>query len=117
MMYAPIPRISRDEAETAFAQDDPHEVVKALLGLALYDPDWRWVQAQCLRFCRDARREIRRTVPLCFMHLAYIHRTLDTELVLPALEQLRADPDQEVSSAATEYLSYIQWDLASGQSR
>ena len=111
MRYEEIPPISREEAQAVFTRDDPHAVVNALLGLALNDPDWRWVQDQCLQFSQHPSEDVRYAVPLCLMHLARLHGTLDVDLVFPVLENLQSDPSPSVAGSAEVYLSDIKWYL------
>jgi hypothetical protein len=109
--YEEIPPISREAAEAVFVRDDPHEVVNALLGLAISDPDWRWVQQQCLRFIHHPDPNVRYIVPLCFMHLARLHGALDVDLVFPVLEALQKDTSPGVVSQATRCLAEVKWYL------
>jgi len=109
MRYEEIPPISREAAEAVFARDDPHEVVKALLGLALSDPDWRWVQQQCMRFIEHPNPDVRGVVPLCFMHLARLHGALDVDIVFPVLEALQNDTSPWVVGRANECLADVKW--------
>ena len=111
MSYEPIPPISREEAEAVFVQDDPHAVLKALLGLALWDPDGHWVEQQCFRFSEHPDSDVRGAVPLCLMHIARLHGVLDVDVSLPLLESLQTDSSPWVAGRATEMLADIKWIL------
>lgn len=84
--------MQKSEAQAAFASQDREQRALALLACALHEPDWRWVQAWCLRFTEDPDVVLRGLAVTCLGHLARIHRELDLELVMPVLERLRADP-------------------------
>ena len=73
------------------ASADLRKRVDALLSLALYDSDWRWVQDQCLRLLADSEEDIVATAILGLGHLARLHQRLDLERVLPPLITLQAD--------------------------
>jgi hypothetical protein len=83
--------LSREEAEAAFATDMADAICIALVSLAFYDPDWRWVQDQLLRFVTHSDGNIRMAAAVCFGHLARIHRQLDWRVVVPLLQQLMRD--------------------------
>jgi len=86
------PVISRAEAEAVFASGQPGLVSRVLVQVSLHDPDWRWVQEVCVRFTDDADLSIRGVAATCLGHLARLHRTIDVDTVLPALERLSQDP-------------------------
>jgi hypothetical protein len=91
--YESIEPVGREEAEAAFQSGDPSEVVRALLGLALHDPDLEWVQSQCFRLASHPDVWVRRNVATSLGHLARIHRRLDVERVTSLLDQLASDPE------------------------
>lgn len=93
MKYQPIDPIARTDAEKAFDGEDPEKMVLALLGLALHDPDWRYVQEKCLRFLKHEDRWVRGAAAISLGHIARLHKTLDDHLVVPALTKLVNDPD------------------------
>lgn len=92
MKYEEPAPMSRADAERALQSPDPDAVGAALLASALHDPDWRWVQEQCLRHLQHGSEQVRALAVTCLGHLARIHGHLDTERVLPALDALRAHP-------------------------
>lgn len=105
MRYEDVLPITRQEAEDAFVSGNPNEVCNALVRVAYHDPDWRWVQAQCLRFGKHPDPDVRGLAATCIGHLVRIHGVLDMELVLPVLEGLLKDP--EVSGRAQDALDDI----------
>jgi hypothetical protein len=84
--------LSRKQATADLASADSRKRVGALLSLALYDSDWRWVQDQCLRLLADSDEEVVATAILGLGHLARLHQRLDLDRVLPALKTLQAEP-------------------------
>jgi hypothetical protein len=107
MRYEPVQFYTRETAEAAFARDDPTELNRVLLGLSWYEPDWRWVQEQCIRYSRHPHEHVRGVVPICFSYLARINRDLDVDAVFPVLEVLQADHSPWVAGNATEYVEDI----------
>jgi hypothetical protein len=65
---------------------------RALIRLALFDEDWRRVEALCVRMARDPRSEVRGCAVTGLGHLARIHGVLDLDEVIPLLTELAADP-------------------------
>jgi hypothetical protein len=90
--YEAIMERDREEIEILLCSSDKHDIECALLSAAYYDPEWRWVQAQCLTFTRHSDQNVRWVAAICLGHLARIHRQLDLELVLQRLTEMRADP-------------------------
>jgi len=58
MYYKDVLPIKREEAETAFSSGNLQEICDALVRITYHDPDWRWVQAQCLYFGKHPQSEI-----------------------------------------------------------
>ena len=93
MHYKEILPVSRQDAEAAFATENPDMICDALVRITYHDPDWRWVQEHCLAFTRHLHADIRGLAVTCLGHLARLHGILDTPRVLPVLESLRRDLD------------------------
>lgn len=92
MKYEQPAPMSRDDAERALQSADADELGAALLASALHDPDWRWVQEQCLRSLQHPSEDVRGLALTCLGHLARIHGHLDMDRVLPVLAALRTHP-------------------------
>lgn len=105
-----MPPISRTEAEKAFKSDKRDDVVRALIRLALNDPDWRLVQTHCLSFLKHPDRWVRGAAAISLGHLARIHGQLDLATVKPALERLRDDTDLDgkAQDALEDIKNYIE---------
>lgn len=109
MKYKKPRRIERKKAEAAFQSEDVASICDALVGVAYYDSDWRWVQGHCLRFLRHPNIEIRGLAATCLGHLARIHGKLDLDTVKPALLRLTKDP--QVGGRAEDALDDIKMHL------
>jgi hypothetical protein len=93
MRYEEVSPISRARAQEDLASGDSTRAVLALLRSAFHDPDWRWVQGQCLFHLTRQDKSLQRMAAICLGHLARIHHTLDLDVVVPALEQVLRDPN------------------------
>jgi hypothetical protein len=102
MQYEEIGPLDRDTLTVRLRSNDETEVCRALVAAALHDPDWRWVQSQCLALAAHSSSWVRRVVPTCFGHLARIHRQIDRERVEAVLEKLAVDPIAEVRVAVQD---------------
>jgi HEAT repeat protein len=85
-------RFSKADAALAFEGGVPRETSEALISLALYEEDWRWVQEAALRYLEHPNADLRMTAALALGHLARLHGNLDTDRVVPALRKLLSDP-------------------------
>jgi len=94
MQYQELLPLSRPEAEPMLSSGDEHKICEALLRLAYYDPEWHWVQNQCLHLILShSHLPIRATAVLCLGHLARIHGRLELEKVQPVLMALVNIPE------------------------
>jgi len=107
--YQEIFPMDRAELERLLASGNEKAIIEALLCAALYDPDWKWVQATCLRFLDHPEKWVRWNAATGLGHIARIHRQLDTDIVLPRLMALKADPS--ISSNVEDALADINWYL------
>jgi hypothetical protein len=110
--YQPVEQRNREQVEAMLLSADATQIVKALLSASYYDPDWRWVQTQCLYFLTHGHVEVRRNAANCLGLLAMFHNKLDTEVVVPALEKAADDP--EVKAWAEDSLGEIRHSLKLG---
>ena len=110
--YQPVEQRSREQVEAMLLSADAKQIVKALLSAAYYDPDWRWVQTQCLYFLTHGDVWVRRNAANCLGLLAMFHNKLDTEVVVPALEKAAEDP--EVKAWAEDSLADVRHSLKLG---
>jgi len=99
--------ISREDAEAAFASGDPELIAHALVRVAFHDTDWRWGQERCLGFARAAVAAVRQIAVTCLGHVARVHRQLDLDRVLPALDELARDPEVQVDDALDDIRMFV----------
>lgn len=107
--YQRVEQRTREQVDAMLLSADANQIVKALLSAAYYDPDWRWVQTQCLYFLTHNEAGVRRNAANCLGLLAVFHKKLDTEVALPALEKAAEDP--EVKAWAEDSLADIRHSL------
>jgi hypothetical protein len=91
--YEEITPISRSEAEAIIRANRAENIPLALIRLAYFDPDWRWVQDLCISLSNHKDEWVRRACATCFIHLARIHGKLEREKVNPVLTRLLGDPE------------------------
>lgn len=91
MNYQDYQRMSKQAAEKAFASNEVKCICEAMVSIAFYEPDWKWVQNKCLGFLNNEKPEIRGLAATCLGHIARIHRQLEKEKVLNALHGLLDD--------------------------
>jgi hypothetical protein len=103
--------ISRDAASSVFASGGPQEICDALIGVTFHEPDWHWVRDRCLDFLSHENSDVRGLAATCLGHIARIHHALDQDVVVPALQRLRADP--QVGGRAEDALDDIRMFLGS----
>ena len=100
--------LNKEEIEQAFEYGSPTEICQTLVTLALYDPDWKNVEKYCLRSLEHPDTSVRSVAATCIGHLARLHKTLDLDLVLPALYRHVSDPGQWVAGNVGNALSDIE---------
>ena len=90
--YEDVAPISRTDADLSFSGGEVDQICDALVRVAYHDPDWRWVQSQCVRLSRHDDPDVRGLDVTCFGNIARIHGVLDLDVVTPVLRDLRSDP-------------------------
>lgn len=91
--YHEVGPITRTEALRELASDDPLRIARALVSVALHEPELGWAQQQCEKYASHPAADVRGVVATCLGHLARIHRRLDLTTATPLLQQLAQDPD------------------------
>ena len=101
--------IERAKAEFAFASGKSEAICDALVRAAFHDPDWRWVQTQCLTFMKSPNAVVRGLAATCIGHLARLHKQLDLAQVRPALIALAEDTEAggRAADALDDIRTYI----------
>jgi hypothetical protein len=108
-IYRAVERRTREQVEALLAAGGVEQIVSGLLSATYYDPDWRWVQGQCLFYLIHAEVWVRRNAATCLGLLAVFHKKSDVAVVLPALKKAAADP--EVGAWADDSLADIRHSL------
>jgi hypothetical protein len=103
--YVQAKQRTREQTEKMLLSADAEQIREALWSATYYDPDWRWVQGQCLFFLTHTDLWVRRNAATCLGLLAVFHNKLDVEVVIPALE--RAAQEAEVKPFAEDSLADI----------
>lgn len=93
MLYQSMQPISREEAEAIFNSNDQDKIGETLVRVVYHDPDWRWVQSQCIRFTHEGDIDNHKTAITCLGHIARLHRAIDLDIVLPLLDELKQNAD------------------------
>jgi hypothetical protein len=91
--YVPVKQRSREQVEEMLRSGAPEQIGEALWSAAYYDPDWHWVQTQCVLALTQADVWVRRNGAICLGLLAVFHKKLDAQVVVPALEKAAEDPE------------------------
>lgn len=102
MRYEEIDPLDRETIASRLKSSDAAEVCRALAAAALHDPDWRWAQSQCEALVEHPSSWVRRVIPICFSHLARIHRRIDRARMDVILDRLALDPVAEVRGAVQD---------------
>jgi hypothetical protein len=110
MKCEPVKQRSRGTVEEMLRSSVAEQVSEALWSATYYDPDWRWVQTQCLFSLTHTNAQVRSSAATCLGLLAVFHKKLDLDLVVPALKKAADDP--EVKAFAEDSLDDIQHTLA-----
>ncbi|KRE45524.1 HEAT repeat domain-containing protein [Paenibacillus sp. Soil522] len=107
--YEEIQKYDKDFAIQELKLGDDKRIINALLGLALNEQDWMWVQDICIQFSNHSNYNVRGIAILCFGHLARIHGQLETEKVLPIVKKALNDTNDFVRGQANSALDDIQF--------
>ena len=114
LRYEPIPRISREEIESAIGRNDSEQLVYAVLSAALYDEDAHWAENVCAQLANHPNANVRGIAIEGFGHIARIHRTLNP-YVKPLIECALRDEDSWVRAkardAAADVPHFLKWDF------
>jgi hypothetical protein len=104
MRYQEPTPIEHSAAVARLLSDDLVEVATTLVSAAFYDPDWRWVESECMRLIEDPHADIRGVAATCIGHLARIHGVI-SERARSRVEAMLGDT--EVAGVAKDALDDI----------
>lgn len=91
MDYREPSPITREQFHHLLAQGDGDEIAEALIGLALNDPDWKWLQDLCLGLVDHVESAVRAAALTSLGHIARIHGRIERSRVEPKLRQILDD--------------------------
>jgi hypothetical protein len=92
MKYEDLAPISRDELGNALLGAKPEEAARALLRMALHEPDAAWAEKKCKEELQDDRDDVRAAAITCLGHIARIHHTLFDATIVEELRKLQGHP-------------------------
>ncbi len=99
MIDEEFPSVGREDVETVLASDDPTASRAALLGALAGEPDWQWLQDQCLRLIGHTDGGVRHVAATCQGELGLLRKApLELERVLPALARWLSDPEAGIGA-------------------
>jgi len=105
LQYEEAARMTHEQLLEAFNSDDPLRIEPALWSATHDEPDWRWLQDQCLRFLDSPDQSVRWAAASCLGVIAMTRGKLDVERVIPRLEE--AGREEAIRPAVEDSLSYI----------
>ena len=91
MKYEALEPISRDEATALFTRGEPEAVTRALLRVALHEPEPDWALDRWVRLASHPDTGVRQAVATSLGHLARVHRRIDRQRAWPVLRELAGD--------------------------
>lgn len=103
-----VQEFDKESAIKELKSGEAKRIINALLALAFYEEDWKWVQDICIVYSNHSHSNVRGIAILCFGHLARIHGELELEKVLPIVKKALNDSNDFVSSHANSALDDIQ---------
>ena len=102
--YEEIPKWDRAEVERAVRENNPNELLYAVVAVSMHDKDWRYAQDLCVKLSSHSHFNVRGNALLGFGHIARVHRKLDSSIVQPIIQAALKDSDKYVRGHA--------WDAA-----
>ena len=96
---------THEEWEDELLSENLESIFDVLVWITYYHDDWQWVQDWCLQFLDHRNPDVQALAVNCLADLAQLHKTLDTNKVVPRLQQLMNDP--EVQNSAEEAMRDI----------
>lgn len=80
--------ITHEEADEAFASNDPEKIKDALIRTVFFDDNPQRIQQKCLIYLDSEHPDLQREAIIGLGHLARIHGKLDKKLVVNKLKNL-----------------------------
>jgi len=115
MKYEPIDPLSRAEVEAALARDDPEELLKAVVAVALHSEDLDWASSVCMRLASHAHFNVRGNAILGLGHLARRYDRLDSaarEVIEAGLRDADSYVRGQADAAADDVQHFLDWKIS-----
>ena len=93
-------RSARDTDAATIARNDPDELLRLAIGIALHGNDPDWAQQVCVQLASHAHANVRGNAILGFGHLARRFGTLDIATVGPLVRAALSDGERYVREQA-----------------
>ena len=85
--------ITHQEADKAFASNDPEKIKDALIRTVFFDENPQRIQTKCLIYLDNENSDLQREAIIGLGHLARIHGKLDKTIVVPKLKALEKNSE------------------------
>jgi hypothetical protein len=115
MKYEDIEPMSREGVEAALARNDPEELSRAVIAVALHSDDLAWASSVCFRLASHRHFNVRGNAILGFGHLARRYRRLDSaahEVIEAGLLDTDSYVRGQSDDAADDVQHFLGWKIA-----
>ena len=115
MKYEAIDPMSREEVEAALTRDDPEELLRAIVAVALHSEDLDWASRLCMRLASHPHFNVRGNAVLGFGHLARRYGRLDSaarEVIEAGLRDADSYVRGHADSAADDVQHFLGWKIS-----
>jgi hypothetical protein len=102
MEYVPIPKFTKVEIETAFAEDNIEKLIYVSLFTSLYYEDRNYAEEVCIKLANHSNSCVRAMAIESFEHIARIDKKLNKEIIKPIIEKALKDEDEFVRQKAED---------------
>jgi hypothetical protein len=113
LKYERIDEVTREAVEQALREDNPEVLLRVVIAVSMYEPDWRYAQDLCIRLSFHIHFNVRGNAVLGFGHIARVHRQLDQAMVQPIIQAALRDEDSyirgQAHSAMDDTAFFLKW--------
>jgi hypothetical protein len=114
MHYEAIDRMSRVDVEAALERDDPEELLRTVLAVALHSEDGEWATSVCMRLASHRDFNVRGNAILGFGHLARRCGRLDAaarDIIEAGLRDVAPYVRGQAEAAADDVQHFLHWNI------
>jgi hypothetical protein len=115
MLYDPIEPMSREAVEAALGRDEPKELLRAVIAVALHSEELGWASAVCLQLARHQHFNVRGNAILGLGHLARRFGRLDPvarDVIEDGLRDSDAYVRGQAECAADDAQHFLRWKIS-----